>query len=173
MVQVSTAAVAARFAQSQVLVVDDDASVRKVVKAMLTSMGAGVIWEAGDGVAGLDIVRKTGVDAIILDWEMPRMQGPDFMRTLRAPDTFPHPGVPVIMLTAHSEYSKVKEAIAVGVNEFLLKPVSSKALLARMITVFFNPRPIVRKRGYYGPQPRTASDLMNDSDWPTSDLFML
>ncbi|MGA7971521.1 MAG: response regulator [Pseudolabrys sp.] len=173
MVQVSTAAVAARFAETQVLIVDDDASVRKVVKAMLTSMGVGVIWEAGDGVAGLDIVRKSGADAVILDWEMPRMEGPDFMRILRSPDTFPHPAVPVIMLTAHSEYSKVKEAISVGVNEFLLKPVSSKALLARMVSVLFNPRPIVRKRDYYGPQPRTASDLMKQTDWTNQDLVML
>ena len=174
MVQVSTAAVAARFAETQVLIVDDNASVRKVVKALLTSMGVGIIWEASDGVAGLDLVRKSGADAIIPDWEMPRMEGPDFMRTLRSPDTFPHPAVPVIMVTAHSEYSKVKEAIAVGVNEFLLKPVSSRALLARMVSVIFNPRPIVRKRDYYGPQPRTTSELMKQPDWANpGDLIML
>ncbi len=173
MVQVSTAAVAARFAETQVLVVDDDASIRKVVNAMLTSMGVGTIWEAGDGVAGLDIARKMGADVIILDWEMPRMEGPGFMRTLRAPDTFPHPAVPVIMLTAHSEYSKVKEAISVGVNEFLLKPVSSRALLARMVSVLFNPRPIIRKGSYYGPQPRTASELLKQQDWASPDLVLL
>jgi two-component system, chemotaxis family, chemotaxis protein CheY len=173
MVQVSTAAVAARFAETQVVIVDDDASVRKVVKAMLTSMGIDLIWEAGDGVAGLEIVRKSGADAIILDWEMPRMEGPDFMRTLRSPDTFPHPAVPVIMLTAHNEYSKVKEAIAVGVNEFLLKPVSSKALLERMISVIFNPQPIIRKGGSYGPEPRSASALMKEPTVTSSDLFML
>ncbi len=173
MAQVSTAAVVARFAEIQVLIVDDDASVRKVVSAMLTSMGVGVIWEASDGVPGLDVVRKTAVDVVILDWEMPRMPGPDFMRTLRAPDTFPHPGVPVIMLTAHKEYSKVKEAISVGINEFLLKPVLSKALLARMVSVLFNPRPLVRRRGYYGPQPRTAGDLLKEPARTDPDLIML
>jgi len=173
MVQVSTAAVAARFAEAQVVVVDDDASVRKVVKAMLTSMGVGIIWEAGDGVAGLEIVRKAGADVVILDWEMPRMEGPDFMRTLRSPDTFPHPAVPVIMLTAHNEYSKVKEAISVGINEFLLKPVSSKNLLERMVSVLFNPQPIIRKGSYYGPQPRSASALMKQPNGAHDDLVML
>lgn len=173
MVQVSTAAVAAQFADLKVLVVDDDAGIRKVVRALLTSMGVGIIWEASDGMAGLDIVRKSGADVIILDWEMPRLEGPDFMRTLRSPDTFPYPAVPVIMLTAHGEYSKVKEAISVGVNEFLLKPVSSKGLLDRMISVLFNPRPIVRKRGYYGPEPRTASQLMGNSDLMNADVIML
>ena len=169
MVQVSTAILAARFSEIQALVVDDDASVRKVVRALLTSLGVGTIWEAGDGVAGIDVVRKTAPDVVILDWEMPRLQGPGFMRTLRSPDTFPYPAVPVIMLTAHGEYSKVKEAIAVGVNEFLLKPVSSKGLLERLVSVLFNPRPIVRKRGYYGPQPRTAGQLLGRSEWPTRD----
>ena len=82
------------------------------------------------------------------------------MRLVRSPDTFPYPAVPVIMLTGHGEYSKVKEAIAVGVNEFLLKPVSSKALLERMVAVLFNPRPMIRKRDYYGPELRTASQLL-------------
>ncbi len=172
MAQVSTATVAARFADLQVLVVDDDAGVRKVVRALLTSMGVGTVWEAGDGVAGLDIVRKIAPDVIILDWEMPRVQGPGFMRTLRSPDSFPYPALPVIMLTAHGEYSKVKEAIAVGVNEFLLKPVSSKGLLDRLVSVLFNPRPIVRKPGYYGPLPRTTSQIMGNQDW-VQDVVLL
>ena len=171
--QVSTAAVAARFADTQVLLVDDDPGVRKLVKILLTSMGVNVIWEAKDGLSGLDIVRRTAPDVIILDWEMPGVQGPNFMRLLRSPDTFPYPAVPVIMLTAHGEYSKVKEAISVGVNEFLLKPVSSKALLARMISVLFNPRPIVRKRDYYGPEPRTPSQMMRPSELLCPDVVML
>ena len=171
--QVNTAAVAARFAELKVLVVDDDAGVRKVVEILLTSMGVGTVWEAGDGIAGLDIVRKIAPDVIILDWEMPRVQGPGFMRMLRSPDTFPYPALPVIMLTAHGEYSKVKEAIAVGVNEFLLKPVSSKGLLDRLVSVLFNPRPIVRKPGYYGPQPRTASQIMGNQDRTSQDVVML
>ena len=173
MVQVSTAAVAARFADLEVLIVDDDAGIRKVVRTLLTTLGVGAVWEASDGMAGLDVVRKSAPDVVILDWEMPRLQGPDFMRTLRSPDTFPYPAVPVIMLTAHGEYSKVKEAISVGVNEFLLKPVSSKGLLDRLISVLFNPRPIVRKRDYYGPQPRKPSEVMAGSDWANQDVVML
>ena len=127
MVQVSMAAVAARFAITQVLIVDDDASTRKLVKALLNGMGLTPIIEAGDGMVGLDLVQKNAPDVIILDWQMPRLQGPNFMRIVRSPDTFPYPAVPVIMLTGHGEYSKVKEAISVGVNEFLVKPVSAKA----------------------------------------------
>ena len=171
--QVHTSAVAARFAEIQVLVVDDDAGTRKLVKALLTSMGVRNIWEAGDGVAGLELVQKIEPDVIILDWQMPRIQGPNFMRILRSPDTFPYPAVPVIMLTGHGECSKVKEAISVGVNEFLLKPVSAKALLDRMIAVLFNPRPMVRKRDYYGPELRSASQLLRHSEFTNDDVVMV
>lgn len=174
MVQVSTAAAAARFAQIQVLIIDDDPGIRKLVKTLLTTMGVRNVSEAVDGAAGLDAVRTAAPDVIILDWEMPRCQGPEFMRTLRSPDSFPHPSVPVIMLTGHGEYSKVKEAIAVGVNEFLLKPVSSKALLDRVISVLFNPRPMIRKSGYYGPQPRKLSQAMsNSSAWENEGVVLL
>lgn len=173
MKNVSTAALAARLAQIEALIVDDDPAVRKVVKAILASMGVRAVHEAVDGAAGLDVVRNAAPDIVILDWEMPQLQGPEFMRMLRAPDTFPYPAVPVIMLTAHGEYSKVKEAIAVGVNEFLLKPVSSKALLDRLISVLFNPRPIIRKPNYYGPEPRKLSQVMDKSDWQDQDIVLL
>jgi two-component system chemotaxis response regulator CheY len=165
MVHVSTAAAAARFAEIKVLIVDDDPSIRKLVRTLLTSVGVRTISEAVDGAAGLDAVRSAAPDVIILDWEMPWLQGPEFMRTLRSPETFPYPAVPVIMLTGHGEYSKVKEAIAVGVNEFLLKPVSSKALLDRLVSVLFNPRPMIRKPNYYGPQPRKLSEVMGKASY--------
>lgn len=170
---VSTAALAARFAQTQILIVDDDPAVRKLVKALLASMGVRSVREATHGAAGLDAVRDNAPDVIILDWEMPQMEGPEFMRTLRSPETFPFPAVPVIMLTAHGEYSRVKEAIAVGVNEYLLKPVSSKALLDRLISVLFKPRPIVRKPGYYGPEQRKLSQIIGNDDWASQDIVLL
>jgi two-component system chemotaxis response regulator CheY len=62
--------------------------------------------------------------------------------------------VPIIMLTGHSERSRVIEAARLGVNEFLLKPVSSKALEERLVAVLAHPRPIVQTADYYGPEPR-------------------
>ncbi len=179
MVQVSTAAVAARFGKTRVLIVDDDAGTRKLVKALLTGMGVTNVMEAEDGMVGLDLVQKVTPDLVILDWQMPRLQGSNFMRIVRSPDTFPYPTVPVIMLTGYGEYSKVKEAISVGVNEFLLKPVSSKALLDRMVAVLFNPRPMIRKKDYYGPELRTASQLLRSparedaAKWTDHDFVLL
>jgi len=64
------------------------------------------------------------------------------------------PDVPIIMLTGHVERWRVIEASRLGVNEFLKKPVSGKALLDRIIAIMTQPRAMVRLGDYYGPEPR-------------------
>ena len=71
--------------------------------------------------------------------------------------SFPYPDVPIIMLTAHGERSRVVEAVRLGVNEFLIKPVSSTALLTRLVSIFAKPWAMVKKGDYYGS--RTAQDV--------------
>ena len=68
------------------------------------------------------------------------------------------------MLTGHGERSRVVEAVRLGVHEFLLKPVSCNALLARIVSVLAKPRPMVRRGDYYGPEPRKLVDLQARSD---------
>ena len=131
---------AARFAATKVLVVDDEHYMRKVVRTMLMSIGIRTIYEAPDGPAGLELIRTVAPDVVILDWQMPGLDGPGFVRMVRSPATFPYPNVPIIMLTGHGERSRVVEAVKIGVNEFLLKPVSSKALQDRLIAVLTKPR---------------------------------
>ena len=78
---------------------------------------------------------------MIVDWEMPRPNGPEFVRTVRSPETFPLPHVPIIMLTGHGERSRVEDAVNLGVNEFLLKPVLTKALMGRLISLIAKSAP--------------------------------
>ncbi len=163
-----------RLADTQVLVVDDDVAMRKVVRAMLMSIGVRTIREAADGPSGLDAVRDHPIDVVILDWEMPGPDGAAFMRILRSPGTFPKPAMPVIMLTGHGERSCVIEAIKLGVNEFLLKPVSCKALCERLISVLFCPRPMMLQGDYYGPAPRKAAKMIHsDADDAIANRVML
>lgn len=117
----------------KVLVVDDEPSMRKVTRALLQAIGVRNIYEASDGRKGLEAIRVRAPDIVILDWEMPSPNGPEFVRTVRSPGRFPLPDVPIIMLTAYSERSRVIEAARLGVNEYLLKPVSSTAILARIV----------------------------------------
>jgi DNA-binding response OmpR family regulator len=62
--------------------------------------------------------------------------------------------VPIIMLTGHGERWRVVEAMRLGVNEFLKKPVSAQALLDRMVSILAKPRAMVQMGDYYGPEPR-------------------
>jgi two-component system, chemotaxis family, chemotaxis protein CheY len=154
-----------RLASCKVLVVDDEHYMRKVVRTLLMSVGVRTIYEAADGPAGLEMIRNTSPDMVILDWEMPGLDGAGFVRMVRSPQTFPLPNIPIIMLTGHGERSRVIEAVEIGVNEFLLKPVSSKALRDRMIAVLAKPRPLVKTEGYYGPAPRKlVGDIHADGD---------
>ena len=159
-----TRSLEARFAAIKVLVVDDEQYMRKVVRTLLMSNGVRNIFEAPDGPAGLEQIRNVQPDMVILDWEMPGLDGAGFVRMVRSPQTFPMPDIPIIMLTGHGERSRVIEAIEIGVNEFLLKPVSSKALRDRMVAVLTRPRPAVQSGDYYGPVPRRFVNIHEEND---------
>lgn len=166
--------IAARLAAAKVLVVDDEPYMRKVVRALLMSIGVRTIYEAPDGPTGLESIRNLAPDVVILDWQMPGLDGAGFVRMVRSPETFPYPNVPIIMLTGHGERKRVVEAIQIGVNEFLLKPVSSKALHSRIVAVLTQPRPVVQTGGYYGPAPRNLVNIMNqDSDDAVINLVLV
>jgi CheY-like chemotaxis protein len=165
---------AARLASTKVLVVDDEYYMRKVVRTLLMSIGVRTIYEAHDGPAGLEHIRRTAPDVVIVDWQMPGLDGAGFVRMVRSPETFPFPDVPIIMLTGHGERSRVIEAVQIGVNEFLLKPVSSKSLQDRLVAVLTNPRPMVRSGDYYGPAPRKLMPGIHaDNDEAIANLVML
>jgi two-component system, chemotaxis family, chemotaxis protein CheY len=165
---------AERFAAAKVVVVDDEHYMRKVVRTMLMSIGVRHVHEAPDGPAGLDVIRAVAPDVVILDWQMPGLDGPAFVRIVRSPETFPYPDVPIIMLTGHGERSRVVEAVKIGVNEFLLKPVSVKALQDRMTSVLTRPREIVRSGDYYGPLPRKmATAIHADNDAAIANLSLV
>jgi DNA-binding response OmpR family regulator len=147
-----------KLVQSQrILVIDDEAYSRKVIRALLQTIGIKQIHEAIDGFSGLDAILTVMPDIVLVDWEMPGLDGPGFLRRVRAPGIFPMPDVPIIMLTGHGERSCVIEAMRLGIHEYLLKPVSSQALLARIVSILTQPRPMVRRGAYYGPLPRKAS----------------
>lgn len=137
-----------------VLIVDDNQYMRKVIRNLLVNLGVKNVHEAADGIAGLEAIRTYAPDIVLLDWEMPLLNGAELVRIVRSPGVFPVPEVPIIMLTGHGERWRVVEASRLGVNEFLKKPVSGKALLDRIVSILAKPRAMVRLGDYYGPEPR-------------------
>jgi len=143
-----------RLSALGVLVVDDNQYTRKLLRMMLINLGAKTIYEAGDGVSALNMVRAADPDVMILDWEMPVLTGAQVARIVRSPGVFPKPSLPIIMLTAHGQRARVTAAMRLGVNEFLVKPISPKALRDRLLSILMKPRPMVQIGAYYVPQPR-------------------
>ncbi len=137
-----------------VLVVDDNQYMRKMIRNLLVNCGIKYIYEAADGIAALDSIRTVAPDVVILDWEMPLLSGPELVRIVRSPGVFPMPDVPIIILTGHCERWRVVEAVRLGVNEYLTKPVSAKSLYDRLMSIMTQPRPVVQLGDYYGPEPR-------------------
>jgi CheY-like chemotaxis protein len=142
---------------TRVLVVDDDYYMRKVIRSLLQASGIKTLYEAGNGLEGIEAIVTLNPDVVILDWNMPDINGAEFMRIVRSPLTFPLPAVPIIMLTGHVERETVIEAVRLGVNEFLCKPVSAKTLYERILAIRAKPRAMVRIGDYYGPAPRKVA----------------
>ncbi|MGH6671525.1 MAG: response regulator transcription factor [Xanthobacteraceae bacterium] len=140
-----------------VLVVDDNQYMRKMVRNLLVNCGVKDIYEAADGIAALDTIRTVAPDVVILDWEMPLLSGAELVRIVRSPGVFPMPDIPIIMLSGHCERWRVVEAVRLGVNEYLTKPVSTKSIYDRLVSIIMKPRPIVQLGDYYGPEPRKLS----------------
>jgi two-component system, chemotaxis family, chemotaxis protein CheY len=168
-----TSQISRRLEQLKVLIVDDEPAMRKVTRALLQTIGVRNIHEANDGKSGLDAICMRAPDLVLLDWEMPSPNGPEFMRTVRSPGKFPLPDVPIIMLTGYSERSRVVEAVRLGVNEYLLKPVSSSALLARVVSILARPRRMMKQGEYYGPEPRKLATYKPEADAGYSQIFLV
>ncbi len=142
----------------RVLVVDDNQHMRAIVGVMLNSFGIKMVREAKDGADALDALRRWPADLAICDFLMDAMDGVEFTRQVRNATDSPNPYLPVVMLTGHSELTRVTEARDAGVTEFVVKPLTAKALVDRINTVIFKPRPFIRSRDYFGPDRRRKDD---------------
>lgn len=113
--------------QLKILVVDDEARMRKLVKDFLTISGFQVI-EAADGEAAVDIFfEQKDIALVLLDVMMPKMDGWEVLKTIRK-----YSQIPVIMLTARGEEKDELQGFNLGVDEYISKPFSPKILVARV-----------------------------------------
>jgi two-component system chemotaxis response regulator CheY len=140
-----------------ILIVDGNSYMRRLTRTMLMNLGVKSVLEASDGLAALEAIRTCDPDVMLLDWDMPVLDGMEVMRIVRSPGVFPRPNLPIIMLTTRAHRSLVAQALRAGAHEFLLKPTSPKALHNRLTSIILNPRPMVKLGEYYVPKPRRMS----------------
>lgn len=134
-----------------VLLVDDNQHMRAITAAVLASAGIRHVREAADGAAAFETLRAFPIDLAIVDFNMFPLDGVGFTRLVRTSPDSANIYLPIIMMTGHSEKSRVTDARDAGVNEFVVKPITAKALLDRIQAVIFKPRPFVKTENYFGP----------------------
>lgn len=143
----------------RILVVDDNQHMRDMVSTILTSFGVGHVRAAGHGAQALSILKNWPAHVAIIDYQMAPMDGLELTRQIRNRETSPNAYLPIIMMTGYAERSRVIAARDAGVNEFLVKPITAKAVLDRLNALARRPREFVEAEHYFGPNRRRIFDL--------------
>jgi len=112
----------------KIMLVDDSRTMRNIQKSVLAQIGYTQVVEASDGVDALSKVQAETPDLILLDWNMPNMDGLTFLKQFRERDK----ATPVIMVTTEAEKARVIEAIKAGVNNYVVKPFTPEVLSERI-----------------------------------------
>ncbi len=112
------------------LVLDDSRAVRKILRGFLESAGY-TVFEAGDGQEAIDVLAKEGaVDLALVDWNMPVMNGLEFVQAVRASSK--HDSMLLMMVTTETEIEKVSAALEAGANEYVMKPFTKEMILEKL-----------------------------------------
>lgn len=112
----------------KVLVVDDSATMRKIVIRALNSVGCTDTAEAADGQQAFEAFQATPFDVVLTDWNMPKKSGVELTREIRGLGS----QVPIFMITTEAERSRVLEAIRAGVSDYLVKPFTAELLREKL-----------------------------------------
>jgi two-component system, chemotaxis family, chemotaxis protein CheY len=115
----------------RILLVDDSKTMRNIQKKVLTTMNVTEFAEAGDGLEALTAIAASGAtkfDLILVDWNMPNMNGHTLVQRIREKDKT----TPLIMCTTEAEKARVVEAIKAGVNNYVIKPFTPEALIEKV-----------------------------------------
>jgi two-component system, chemotaxis family, chemotaxis protein CheY len=112
------------------LVIDDSRAMRAIIRNTLTELGIEVV-EAGDGREGLEQLRKApDTDLVLVDWNMPGMNGLDFIKAVRADRAYAP--VRIMMVTTETDQGQLIRALEAGANEYLMKPFTRDILVAKL-----------------------------------------
>jgi two-component system chemotaxis response regulator CheY len=117
-----------------ILVVDDFATMRRIVKNILKQLGYENIHEADDGASALEVLKREKIQFIISDWNMPQISGIELLKTVRATEEWKD--LPFLMVTAEGQKEYVIEAVKHKVNNYIVKPFTPETLMEKIGKIF-------------------------------------
>ena len=117
-----------------VLVVDDFATMRRILKNIFRQLGFENVIEADDGTTALEALKKNKIDLIVSDWNMPKMTGMELLKTVRASDEYK--SIPFLMVTAEAQKQNVLDAVQAGVSNYVVKPFTAEQISDKLEKMF-------------------------------------
>lgn len=117
----------------KILIVDDFATMRRILKNILKKIGFTQIIEADDGINALKVLEKEKVDLVISDWNMPKMTGIEFLKAVRANTAFKD--LPFLMVTAEAQKQNIIEAVQAGVSNYVVKPFTEEVITEKLAKI--------------------------------------
>lgn len=118
----------------KILVVDDFATMRRIVKNILTQLGYKNIIEADDGSTALNVLKSEKIDLVISDWNMPKMTGLDLLKAVRGDSSLAD--TPFIMVTAEAQQDNIILAVKAKVSQYIVKPFTAETLAEKLVKIF-------------------------------------
>lgn len=118
----------------EVLIVDDFATMRRILKNILTQIGFTNLYEAADGKSALKVLKNQKIDLVMCDWNMPVMTGLDLLNAVRADEDLK--AIPFVMVTAEAQKENIIQAVQAGVNNYVVKPFTTETITQKLEKVF-------------------------------------
>ncbi len=111
------------------LVIDDSKSMRSILSKILMEVGF-TVEEAANGLEALDVIQKEKTDLALVDWNMPDMNGYEFIQEVRKDNA--HKDMRIMMVTTETEMNKVVEALEAGANKYIMKPFTTEMIVEKL-----------------------------------------
>lgn len=118
----------------KILIVDDFSTMRRIIKNLMRDLGYANTHEADDGSTALPILKSGSFDFLITDWNMPKMQGIDLLKAVRADPLLA--SLPVLLVTAEARREQIVAAAEAGVNGYIVKPFTAEMLKKKIDKIF-------------------------------------
>jgi two-component system chemotaxis response regulator CheY len=118
----------------KVLIVDDFATMRRILKNIMKQIGFSSITEAENGKDALKILKEETIDLVLCDWNMPEMPGIDLLNAVRGDDQLK--GTPFVMVTAEAQKENIIEAVKAGVSSYIVKPFTAETVEEKLKKIF-------------------------------------
>ncbi len=118
----------------RILIVDDFATMRRIVRNILKQLGFANVEDADDGTTALAQLKASQFDFVVTDWNMPKMSGLELLKTIRADPDLKH--IPVLMVTAEALQENIVAAAKAGVNDYVVKPFDAQTMKGKLDKIF-------------------------------------